>query len=94
MRHTQIATCVTVFFLSAAAAQAQDAAPGVLRAGMIGLDTSHVVAFTREINKPNQTEDLAGLRIVAGYPGGTDFPPSATRGYSGASQSRPLRLQA
>jgi hypothetical protein len=46
---------------------------------MIGLDTSHVIAFTREINKPDQTGDLAGLRIVAGYPGGTDFPPSATR---------------
>lgn len=66
-------------FLAAAAAHAQEPAPRALRAGMIGLDTSHVVAFTREINKPNQTADLAGLRIVAGYPGGTDFPPSATR---------------
>jgi hypothetical protein len=79
MRHFQAASCMTLLLLVAAAAKAQESPPRVLRAGMIGLDTSHVIAFTREINKPNQTADLAGLRIVAGYPGGTDFPPSATR---------------
>jgi predicted dehydrogenase len=50
-----------------------------LRAGMIGLDTSHVIAFTKAFNADNGTEDLLGVRIVAGFPGGSDIPASATR---------------
>src|SRR5437868_3853160 len=55
------------------------AAEGPLRAGMIGLDTSHVPAFAKIFNTANPTNDLAGLRIVAGYPGGTDLPDSTNR---------------
>jgi hypothetical protein len=51
----------------------------LLRAGMIGLDTSHVPAFTKVFNSPDASGDLAGIRIVAGYPGGTDFPASRDR---------------
>ncbi|MBI3944759.1 MAG: Gfo/Idh/MocA family oxidoreductase [Armatimonadetes bacterium] len=44
---------------------------------MIGLDTSHVIAFTRYLNGPENTTDL---RVVAGYPGGSpDLPASADR---------------
>ncbi len=50
-----------------------------LRAGMIGLDTSHVPAFTKLINSPDAPGDLAYLEIVAGYPGGTDLPSSRNR---------------
>jgi hypothetical protein len=51
-----------------------------LRAGIIGLDTSHVVAFTRILNNPNNQGDLAGVRVVAGYPGGSpDIPASKDR---------------
>lgn len=50
-----------------------------IRLGMIGLDTSHVPAFAKLFNKTDNTGDLAGFRVVAGYPGGTDFPPSSTR---------------
>lgn len=42
-----------------------------LRAGIIGLDTSHVVAFTKMLNAPGVTGDLAGVRVVAAYPGGS-----------------------
>ncbi len=49
----------------------------VFRLGMIGLDTSHVIAFTSYIN--GRSEEL-GCRVVAGYPGGSpDFPASADR---------------
>lgn len=58
---------------------AQTETPKPLRAGMIGLDTSHVPAFAKLFNGPKATGDLAGIRIVAGYPGGTDFAPSKTR---------------
>lgn len=58
-------------------AQAADSAP--LRAGMIGLDTSHVPAFTKIFNNPKATGDISGIRIVVGYPGGTDMPASRDR---------------
>ncbi|MGE4001415.1 MAG: Gfo/Idh/MocA family protein [Planctomycetaceae bacterium] len=50
-----------------------------LRAGMIGLDTSHVIAFAKIFNAEPAVEDVAGIRIVAGYPGGTDIPASRDR---------------
>ena len=49
----------------------------VIRLGMIGLDTSHVIAFTSYLNDP---KNKTGCRVVAGYPGGSpDFPASASR---------------
>jgi hypothetical protein len=51
-----------------------------LRAGIIGLDTSHVVAFTKLLNDPKADGDLAGVKIVAAYPGGSaDIPSSKDR---------------
>jgi len=49
----------------------------VFRIGMIGLDTSHVIAFTGLINNP---EKNFGCKVVAGYAGGSpDIPSSANR---------------
>lgn len=49
----------------------------VFRLGIIGLDTSHVTAFTGLINK---AEKKYGCKVVAGYPGGSpDIPSSANR---------------
>jgi len=49
----------------------------VIRLGMIGLDTSHVTAFTKIINDP---KNKTGCRVVAAYPGGSpDIPASADR---------------
>jgi hypothetical protein len=59
-------------------ASAQDSGK-TLRAGMIGLDTSHVPAFTGLFNKAKEGDELAGIKIVAGYPGGTDLKDSKTR---------------
>jgi len=57
--------------------QALQAGEKVLRLGMIGLDTSHVVAFTRLINDPAKNY---GCQVVVGYPGGSpDIPASANR---------------
>jgi hypothetical protein len=50
-----------------------------LRIGIIGLDTSHVPAFTKIFNDPQAEGDMAAMRVVAGFPGGTDFPPSRDR---------------
>ena len=49
----------------------------VIRAGIIGLDTSHVIAFTRLLNGPKVPDDLAGVRIVAAFSGGSDDIPES-----------------
>jgi hypothetical protein len=58
---------------------AQEKSAAVIRAGMIGLDTSHVPAFTQIFNDRKASGDLAGIKVVAGYPGGTDLPASRDR---------------
>lgn len=72
---------VLIVFLAAYAAPAgaQEAAK-VIRVGMIGLDTSHVIAFADVLNDPKAGGDLAGVKVVAGYPGGSpDLPSSRDR---------------
>ena len=61
----------------ASADQSKPAKP--LRAGMIGLDTSHVNAFTGIFNREGTEGDLADVEIVAGFPAGTDIPASRDR---------------
>ena len=43
----------------------------VIRAGIIGLDTSHVLAFTKLLNAENADADIANCRVVAAYPKGS-----------------------
>ncbi len=42
-----------------------------LRIGIIGLDTSHVIAFTRSLNDPAGKDYVPGGRVVAAYKGGS-----------------------
>jgi predicted dehydrogenase len=52
----------------------------VLRAGVIGLDTSHAPAFAELLNGPKATGELGGVKVVAAFPGGSpDVPASADR---------------
>ena len=64
-----------------------------LRAGIIGLDTSHVPAFTRLFNNPKADGDLAGITVVAGYPGGTDMPASRDRVAKFTEQVRTMGVE-
>jgi hypothetical protein len=53
---------------------------GVIRAGIIGCDTSHVKAFTELINNPKATGPFADVEVTAAYPGGSpDIPDSRNR---------------
>jgi predicted dehydrogenase len=63
-----------------ACAYAQDAgADGLkkIRAGMIGLDTSHCVAFTKLLNDPKATDDIGAVDVVVAFPGGSDDIPAS-----------------
>lgn len=51
-----------------------------IRAGMIGLDTSHCIAFTKLFNDPKATGDVGLVDVVVAYPGGSeDIPASRNR---------------
>ena len=54
--------------------------PDPIRLGLIGLDTSHVIAFTRVLNDPTNPDHVPGCRVVAGFKGGSpDVQASSTR---------------
>lgn len=62
-----------------------------LRLGMIGLDTSHVTAFTELLNNPNNKNYVPGGKVVAAFKGGSpDLPSSADRvdGYTAALRDK------
>ena len=61
------------------AAQSQSAPEQhkVLRAGMIGLTTSHVIAFSGMINDPKAAWPMAQVEVVAGFPGGIQDNPAS-----------------
>ena len=65
-----------------------------LRVGMIGLDTSHVPTFAKLINQADSASALARLRIVAGYPGGSDdLPASRDRVEGFTNQLRDMGIE-
>ncbi len=45
--------------------------PKVLKAGIIGLDTSHAIAFAATLNAEKQKPEAVGWRMVAAYPKGS-----------------------
>ncbi|WP_460910335.1 Gfo/Idh/MocA family protein [Spirosoma areae] len=49
------------------------------RVGIIGLDTSHSVAFTKALNAPDAGSAYAGYRVVAAYPFGSKDIDSSTK---------------
>ena len=60
--------CLPAAFLLAAASTSFAAD---LRVGMIGLDTSHAVEFTRRLNDPADKNYIPGARVVAAVKGGS-----------------------
>ena len=46
-------------------------AEGVIKVGMIGLDTSHCLEFTKMLNATNPAPEYAGFRVVVVYPKGS-----------------------
>jgi predicted dehydrogenase len=61
------------------AAAPAGAADGPLKAGIIGLDTSHATAFVQALNASNPAPEVAGVRVVAAYPKGSPDIESSTR---------------
>src|SRR4051812_6912840 len=64
--------CVFGLFAALISSSHATAKEGVLRAGIIGCDTSHVIAFTKLINDPKATGPFADVEVTVAYPGGSD----------------------
>lgn len=63
---------------TSATVSAQDAAP--IRVGMIGLDTSHCIAFAKLLNETENPKHVPGCRLTVVYPKGSpDIESSVSR---------------
>ena len=83
---TWLATCAVALMAFPAQAPAAEPAPEAkaaaapLRIGMIGLDTSHCLEFTKLLHAETPDPRLAGCRVVAVYPKGSpDIESSVSR---------------
>jgi len=77
LRACAVAFAAAMAILTSAHASAEDKP---LRVGIVGLDTSHVTAFTAVFNNPEHEHHVPGVRVVAAYKGGSpDIPASANR---------------
>ena len=52
--------------------------PSEIKVGIIGLDTSHAIAFTKELNAREPMADVSHCRVVAAYPKGSPDIKSST----------------
>ena len=51
-----------------------------IKVGLIGLDTSHAIAFTQILNDPKNPQHVSGAKVVAAFKGGSsDIPASWNR---------------
>lgn len=66
-QHCLIAFVTTMLFAASAIAQDEP----ILRVGIIGLDTSHVPAFTKSFNEEPANPEMQNCRVVAAYPYGS-----------------------
>src|SRR5690606_19431719 len=58
---------------------------GNIKIGMIGLDTSHVIAFTKLLNDSKHDHYVPGGEVVIAFPGGSDdmeFSYSRVKGFT------------
>ncbi|MBI1902617.1 MAG: Gfo/Idh/MocA family oxidoreductase [Planctomycetia bacterium] len=93
IRPISIVCLAAAMLLSSTLVRAQENA-NVKKAGIIGLDTSHVTAFTKLFNDPKAEGDIALVKVVAAFPGGSqDIPDSAGRVETFTRQMRELNVE-
>jgi predicted dehydrogenase len=71
---------VTLLLVLGSSLSAQEGPNQPVRVGIIGLDTSHVIEFTRIFNDPSDPEHVPGVTVVSAFKGGSpDVKDSWTR---------------
>ncbi len=78
-RHFLSVLTLLVLFFGGTVASADDAK--IMKVGIIGLDTSHAIAFTKTLNKPKGKGDaiFEGFRVTHAYPKGSRDIESSTK---------------
>jgi predicted dehydrogenase len=66
---TRLSLAAGLFMVFATFSSAEG--PPQLKVGIIGLDTSHAIAFTKELNSKDAKPEVANCRVVAAYPKGS-----------------------
>lgn len=80
MRRSVLALALLTTAVVAPISVAQTDSLQPVRVGIIGLDTSHVIEFTRIFNDPADPQHVPGVRVVAAFKGGSpDIEASRTR---------------
>lgn len=75
-----LSAATALIALAAEVEPAASDAPKPIRVGIIGLDTSHAIAFTQILNDKDAKPDVAHCRVVAAYPKGSrDIEASVSR---------------
>lgn len=62
-----LGACLAATLMIAGLVQADD-----IKLGIIGLDTSHVIAFTKLLNDDTQPDHVPGAKVIAAFKGGSD----------------------
>jgi predicted dehydrogenase len=68
---TQFTLVLPVLLVIAAVTTSAHGKEPVLRVGIVGCDTSHVIAFTDLINDPQASGSLAKVQVTIAFPGGS-----------------------
>jgi predicted dehydrogenase len=80
MRRNSGRTAAAWLLLGGLAAAAAPAEKPPFRLGVVGLDTSHSIAFAKLFNDPADRDHIPGFRVVAAHPyGSRDIPSSTNR---------------
>ncbi len=80
IRAASISALFAVFTMLFATCFALEGSAADKAIGIIGLDTSHAIAFTKEINGTPEKPGIEGYRVVAAYPKGSpDIESSVSR---------------
>jgi predicted dehydrogenase len=82
MEHMKRLVCLITGLMCGSVALGAD-----LRLGIIGCDTSHVLAFTEVLNNPKAKGHVAGGKVVALYKGGSPDIPSSYGHIAGYSKT-------
>ena len=70
LEHVSLSLAAT-FILVPLCGLSQTDSNAPIKVGIIGLDTSHVIAFTKALNDSSDKDHLPGFRVVAAFKGGS-----------------------
>ena len=89
-----LTTAAQMFFVAACSSSLGSDSSKEIMIGIIGLDTSHAIAFAKGINGTNDQSGIEGFRVVAAYPEGSpDIESSVSRAPKYTAQIKAMGIE-